>query len=82
MDALKTISDASMKQEVPQFAVGDTVKVYVKIKEGDKSRIQLFEGTVIAKKHGGISETFTVRLLHTAAVSSVYSRCTLRLLTV
>ena len=43
MDALKTISDASMKQEVPQFAVGDTVKVYVKIKEGDKSRIQLFE---------------------------------------
>ena len=61
MDALKTISDASLKQEVPAFAVGDTVKVHVRIKEGDKSRIQVFEGTVIAKKHGGISETFTVR---------------------
>ena len=53
MDALKTISDASLKQEVPAFAVGDTVKVHVRIKEGDKSRIQVFEGTVIAKKHGG-----------------------------
>ena len=61
MDALKTISDASLKQEVPAFAVGDTVKVHVRIKEGDKSRIQVFEGTVIAKKHGGISEAFTVR---------------------
>ena len=58
MDALKTISDASLKQEVPAFAVGDTVKVHVRIKEVDKSRIQVFEGTVIAKKHGGISETF------------------------
>ena len=45
MDALKTISDASLKQEVPAFAVGDTVKVHVRIKEGDKSRIQVFEGT-------------------------------------
>ena len=61
MDALKTISDASLKQEVPAFAVGDTVKVHVRIKEGDKSRIQVFEGTVIAKKHGGVAETFTVR---------------------
>ena len=61
MDALKTISDASLKQEVPAFAVGDTVKVHVRIKEGDKSRIQVFEGTVIAKKHGGVSETVTVR---------------------
>ena len=58
---LKTISDASLKQEVPAFAVGDTVKVHVRIKEGDKSRIQVFEGTVIAKKHGGVAETFTVR---------------------
>ena len=61
MDALKTISDASLKQEVPAFAVGDTVKVHVRIKEGDKSRIQVFEGTVIAKRNGGIGETFTVR---------------------
>ena len=61
MDALKLISESSMKENVPQFNVGDTVKVHVQIKEGDKSRIQVFEGTVIAKKHGGISETFTVR---------------------
>ena len=61
MDALKTISDASLKQEVPAFAVGDTVKVHVRIKEGDKSRIQVFEGVVIERAGGGISETFTVR---------------------
>ena len=61
MDALKMISNASLKQEVPAFSVGDTVKVHVRIKEGDKSRIQVFEGTVIAKKHGGVAETFTVR---------------------
>ena len=61
MDALKLISESSMKENVPQFNVGDTVKVHVQIKEGDKSRIQVFEGTVIAKKHGGINETFTVR---------------------
>ena len=61
MDALEIISGSSKKAEVPSFSVGDTVKVHVKIKEGDKSRIQVFEGTVIAKKHGGISETFTVR---------------------
>ena len=61
MDALKMISNASLKQEVPAFCVGYTVKVHVRIKEGDKSRIQVFEGTVIAKKHGGIHETFTVR---------------------
>ena len=61
MDALKTIAASSVKETTPEFSVGDTVKVYVKIKEGDKSRIQLFEGTVIAKKHGGITETITVR---------------------
>ena len=63
MDALKLISSSSMKSEVPSIRIGDTVKVHVRIKEGDKSRIQIFEGTVIAKKHGGISETFTVRRL-------------------
>ena len=73
MDALKTISDASLKQEVPAFAVGDTVKVHVRIKEGDKSRIQVFEGTVIAKKHGGISETFTVRrVAHDCGIERVF----------
>ncbi len=61
MDALKLISESSMKPELPKFAIGDTVRVSVRIKEGERERIQMFEGTVIAKKHGGISETFTVR---------------------
>ena len=61
MDALKLISNSSLKADVPVINVGDTVKVHVNIKEGDKSRIQIFEGTVIAKKHGGVNETFTVR---------------------
>ena len=63
MDALKLISQSSMKENAPAVNVGDTVKVHVRIKEGDKYRIQIFEGTVIAKKHGGINETFTVRRL-------------------
>ena len=63
MDALKMISENSLKSEVPQFSVGDTVKVHVKIREGDRERIQVFEGTVIARKGSGISETFTVRRL-------------------
>lgn len=61
MDALKLISNSSLKADMPEIAVGDTVKVHCRIQEGDKSRIQLFEGTVIAKKHGGVNETFTVR---------------------
>ncbi|MBQ8960756.1 MAG: 50S ribosomal protein L19 [Ruminococcus sp.] len=73
MDALKLISEASMKENVPQFEIGDTVKVHVQIKEGDKSRIQVFEGTVIAKKHGGISETFTVRrVAHGVGIERVF----------
>ncbi len=50
-----------LKKEAPLFNIGDVVKVGVSIKEGEKERVQFFEGTVIAKKHGGISETFTVR---------------------
>lgn len=61
MDALKLISQSSMKADKPEIAIGDYVKVGVKIREGDKERVQTFEGTVIAQKHGGISETFTVR---------------------
>ncbi len=73
MDALKLISEASMKQDVPAVEIGDTVKVHVRIKEGDKSRIQVFEGTVIAKKHGGISETFTVRrVAHGCGIERVF----------
>ncbi|MEE0264540.1 MAG: 50S ribosomal protein L19 [Acutalibacteraceae bacterium] len=61
MDALKTIAADSMKNEVPQFSIGDTVRVGVNIREGDKERVQMFEGTVIAKKGSGVAETFTVR---------------------
>ncbi len=73
MDALKLISNSSMKENIPEFNVGDTVKVHVQIKEGEKSRIQVFEGTVIAKKHGGISETFTVRRVsHGCGIERVF----------
>src|SRR5699024_11072373 len=61
MDAIKMISQDSMKAELPQFSIGDTVRVDVNIREGDRERIQQFEGTVIARKGSGISETFTVR---------------------
>ena len=59
MDAMKHFTEGMIKENKPQFEVGDTVRVSVRIKEGDKERIQAFEGTVIAKKHGGIAETFT-----------------------
>ncbi|MBP1536101.1 MAG: 50S ribosomal protein L19 [Ruminococcus sp.] len=73
MDALKQIAQASMKEDAPVVNVGDTVRVHVKITEGDKSRIQVFEGTVIAKKHGGISETFTVRrVAHGCGIERVF----------
>ena len=61
MDALRLISQDSLKEEVPAVEIGDTVKVAVRIREGEKSRIQNFEGTVIARKGSGVSETFTVR---------------------
>ena len=60
MDLLRTIGQEYIK-EVPAFNVGDTVKVHVKIKEGNRERIQIFEGFVLKKQNGGISETFTVR---------------------
>ncbi len=61
MDALKSIAADSLKSQLPQFAIGDTVRVSVNIREGDRERIQMFEGTVIARKGSGIAETFTVR---------------------
>lgn len=61
MDALKTIAAGSVKESTPEFGIGDTVRVAVKIREGDKERIQMFEGTVIAKRGSGVAETFTVR---------------------
>lgn len=73
MDALKIIANSSLKTETPKFNVGDTVRVSVRIQEGDKSRIQMFEGTVIAKKHGGVQETFTVRrVAHGCGVERVF----------
>ena len=61
MDALQLIAQDSLKTEVPQIEIGDTIKIDVNIREGQRERIQVFEGTVIAMKGSGISETFTVR---------------------
>ena len=61
MDAIKELTAGMLKNDVPEILIGSTVKVHVRIKEGEKERIQIFEGIVIAKKHGGVSETFTVR---------------------
>ncbi len=61
MDLVKEISAGMLKAEVPEIKIGSTVRVHVRITEGDKSRIQKFEGTVIAKNNSGIAETFTVR---------------------
>lgn len=61
MELLKAFTKEQLKTEVPVLNVGDTVKVHNKIKEGTRERIQIFEGTIIAKHGGGISETFTVR---------------------
>ena len=61
MDLIKELESQQLKKEMPVINVGDTVRVHVKIKEGSRERIQVFEGTVIAKKHGGIEETITVR---------------------
>ena len=61
MDALKAIAAGSVKETTPKFNVGDTVKVSVNIREGERERVQMFEGTVIAKKGRGVAETFTVR---------------------
>lgn len=61
LELLEKITKKQMRDDIPQFKAGDTVKVYVKIHEGNKSRIQLFEGVCIAKQGKGISESFTVR---------------------
>ena len=63
MDLMKALKEQYMKPELPEVHVGDTVRVHVKIKEGSRERVQVFEGTVIAKKHGSIEETITVRRL-------------------
>lgn len=60
-DIIKSIEAEQLKENVPEFNVGDTVKVYAKIKEGNRERIQVFEGTVLKKQGGGVRATFTVR---------------------
>ena len=61
MDLIKELNKETLANEKPQVKIGDTVRVHVKVKEGSRERIQVFEGIVIAKKHGGIEETITVR---------------------
>lgn len=61
MDIIKSIEHEQLKNKVPELKVGNTVKVHVKIKEGNKERIQVFEGIIIKKQGGGVNETFTVR---------------------
>ena len=61
MDLIKELNKETLTKEVAPVQIGDTVRVHVKVKEGSRERIQVFEGTVIAKKHGGIEETITVR---------------------
>ena len=61
MDAIKNLVESNMKKDAPEIVIGSTVKVHVKIREGEKERIQVYEGIVIAKNNSGIAETFTVR---------------------
>ncbi|MBR2716337.1 MAG: 50S ribosomal protein L19 [Oscillospiraceae bacterium] len=61
MDLIKTLSEQYVRKDIPELHVGDTVRVTVLVKEGNRTRNQAFEGTLIAKKHGGVNETITVR---------------------
>jgi len=61
MDIIRSIEKEQMKKDIPELNVGDTVRVYVKVIEGNRERLQAFEGIIIQKKNGGIRETFTVR---------------------
>jgi len=60
-DIIKSIEAEQMKSDITDFSVGDTIQVYAKVKEGNRERLQVFEGTVIKKQHGGARESFTVR---------------------
>ncbi|MBE6956327.1 MAG: 50S ribosomal protein L19 [Ruminococcaceae bacterium] len=61
MDLMKAFTEKHLKAEAPAAQIGDTVRVHIRVKEGNRERTQIFEGTVIAKKHGGLEETITVR---------------------
>jgi large subunit ribosomal protein L19 len=83
MDIMQEVSKEQLRSDVPEFAPGDTLRVNVRVREGDKERLQAFEGVCIGRKNGGISETFTVRKvssgigvervfpLHSPAVESI-----------
>ena len=61
MNVIEQLTNEQLRTDLPQLNIGDTVKVHVKVREGSRERVQVFEGTIIAKKNGGISETFKVR---------------------
>jgi large subunit ribosomal protein L19 len=61
MNIINELEQEQLRDDIPEFKPGDTIKVHVRIREGEKERIQIFEGICIAKKHGGVRETFTVR---------------------
>lgn len=61
MDLVKVLSEQQLKSDLPELKIGDTVKVHAKIKEGNRERIQVFEGIIIARKHSGVNQTVTVR---------------------
>ena len=73
MDLMKAFTEKYKKAEPPKVNIGDTVRVHLRVKEGSRERIQVFEGTVIAQKHGGIQETFTVRrIAHGCGIERVF----------
>ena len=61
MDIMAAVTQEYIRNDIPEFGIGDTVKVYIKIKEGSRERIQIFEGFILKRQNGGVSETFTVR---------------------
>ena len=63
MDLIKYVEQSQLRTDLPELEIGDLLKVHLKVTEGTRERIQIFEGTIIGKKHGGITETFTVRRL-------------------
>jgi large subunit ribosomal protein L19 len=63
MDLIQALTQPQLKTDLPPLNIGNTIRVHIKIKEGNRERVQIFEGVVIAKKHGGINETITVRRL-------------------
>jgi large subunit ribosomal protein L19 len=60
-DKIRSVEQGALRTDIPEFKAGDTVRVHVKVREGEKERIQVFQGVVVARKHGGIRETVTVR---------------------